>query len=107
LLYNNFNNCIDAGIFPNNLKLADLTPGHKNGDRQDKTNYRPISVLSTMSKIYERVIYDQISIKFNDLLSIYQCGFRKGYSTQHCLIVMLDKWKSSLDEGGYAGALLT
>ena len=107
LLYNNFNNCIDAGIFPNNLKLADLTPGHKNGDRQDKTKYRPISILSTMSKIYERVIYDQISIKFNDLLSIYQCGFRKGYSTQHCLIVMLDKWKSSIDKGGYAGALLT
>ena len=41
------------------------------------------------------------------ILSIYQCGFRKGYSTQHCLIVMLDKWKSSIDEGGYAGALLT
>ena len=107
LLYNNFNNCVNASIFPNNLKLADLTPGHKNGDRQNKSNYRPISILSTISKIYERVIYDQISTKFNDKLSIYQCGFRKGYSTQHCLMVMLDKWKSSLDEGGYAGALLT
>ena len=107
LLYNNFNNCVRDGSFPNNLKLADLTPGHKNGARQDKTNYRPISILSTISKLYERILYSQINNGFNDILSIYQCGFRKGFSTQHCLIAMLEKWKTSIDKGGYAGALLT
>ena len=43
----------------------------------------------------------------NKLLSPYLCGFRKGYSTEHCLIVMLEKWKKALDKTNYAGALLT
>ena len=81
--------------------------GHKNGERQCKTNYRPVSILSTVSKIYERILYRQVEIIFDEILSIYQCGFRKEFSSQHCLIVMLEKWKQSIDMGGCAGALLT
>ena len=55
LFNNNFNNCISTGKFPCNLKLADITPGHKNGERQCKTNDRPVSILSTALKTYSPV----------------------------------------------------
>ena len=78
LLYNNFNNCISTGKFPCNLKLADITPGHKNGERQCKTNYRPVSIISTVSKIYEMTLYRQVDIIFDEILSIYQVDLEKG-----------------------------
>ena len=47
--------------------------------------------LSNVSKIYERLLYDQIAAYFEHSFSIYQCGFHKGYSTQHCLLAMIEK----------------
>ena len=107
LIHGNFNSSISCGEFPNNLKLADITPAHKNGERQDKRNYRPVSILSPISKIYERILYNQLYNTFDDILSMSQCGFRKGFSAQHCLIVMLEKFKESIDKNGSWGALLT
>ena len=60
ILYNNLNNSIYSSSFPNNLKLADITPTHKNGERQEKENYRPVSILPSISKIYEKVLYKQL-----------------------------------------------
>ena len=97
LVHGNFNNSISRGMFPNNLTLADITPAHKNGERQLKGNYHPVSILSPISKIYERILYNQLYNTFDDILSISQCGFRKGFSSQHCLIVMLEKFKESID----------
>ena len=54
ILHNNFNNNIINGIFPLNLKLSDITPTHKKKDRIFKENYRPISILPAVSKIYEK-----------------------------------------------------
>ena len=96
-------NSISRGMFPNNLKLADITPAHKNGERQLKGNYRPVSILSLISKIYERILYNQLYNTFDNILSISQCGF----SSQHCLIVMLEKFKESIDRKECCGALLT
>ena len=59
-----------------------------------------------ISKIFERLMYDQISTYIGKHLSPYLCGFRKGHSTQHCLSVMLERWKSALDNSKIAGALL-
>ena len=97
ILHNNFNNNIINGIFPLNLKLSDITPTHKKKDRILKENYRPISILPAVSKIYEKLMAEQP----------IQCGFRKGFNAQHCLIYMIEKWKRSLDKKGEAGALLT
>ena len=80
------------GGFPNKLKLADITPSHKKDSRPDKTNYRPISILPV--KIHERLLYNQMDNYFIQFLSKYQFGFRKGFSAQHCLIVMVERWKS-------------
>ena len=75
--------------------------------RTDKKNYRPVSILPNLSKIYERLIHNQLSKFFECNLSELQCGFRKGFSAQDCLIVLIETWKRMLDKGGTCGALLT
>ena len=71
-----------------------------------KKNYGPVSILPTLSKVYERLIYDQLYPYF-DKISKFQCGFCKGLSVKQCLISMTEKWKKSLDSGGYSGVSLT
>ena len=93
--------------FPNSLKLADVTPAHKKEERIVKDNYRNVSILPPVSKIYEKEMFDQISAYVDKYLSPLLCGFRKCYSTQHCLSFMFDKWSKALDNGKIAGALLT
>ena len=70
--------------FQNTLKKADLTPVFKKDEKLLKTNYIQGSILPTVSKIYERYLYDQINEYFQPLFSKPQCGFRKGHSAQHC-----------------------
>ena len=104
--YENINQCISKLIFPSDLKLTDVTPFYKMKSKNFKDNYRPGSILSNISKIYKRCIYDQIQLFFNSLLSKCQCGFRRGYNTQHCFISLIEKWKKSVDNGVIFGALL-
>ena len=103
----NFNKCIIDGKFPDQLKKAHVSPIFKKGNHNDKTNYRPVSILPSLSKIYERLIYNQTNHMTENALSIFQCGFRKKYSTQHALIAMIEKAIKILDKGGTFGALLT
>ena len=60
-------------------------------EKTEESNYRSVSVLSNVSKIYERSLYDQIYSYFDKIFSIYQCGFRKRISTQHILLTMIGK----------------
>ena len=108
IIYNDFNNnLVHNSIFPESLKIANITPVFKKDSRTDKTNYWPVSILPNFSKIYERLIHNQLSNFFENNLSKFQCGFRKGFNAQDCLIVMVEKWKRMLDNGGTCGALLT
>ena len=75
--------------------------------KKKKKNYRPISILPNLSKSFERCTYDQLKDHFDKLLSKYQCGFRKGFSTQHCLLAMIEKLRKSLDSVGSSATLLT
>ena len=95
-----FNNAVNKGVFPNELKQADIKPIYKKESRNEKENYRPVSILPNLSKIFERCMYDQLKDHFNRLLSKYQCGFRKRFSTQHCLLAMIEKLGKRLDSGG-------
>ena len=72
-----FNKCIIDGTFSNQYKKTDVRPVFKKGNRNDKTNYRPLSILPSFSKIRERLIYNQIKQMTENALSIFQCGFRK------------------------------
>ena len=107
ILKTDINRCIIDSIFPINLKNADITPVFKSEDRLLKTNYRPVSILPTITKIYEKLFYIQIYEYFNSIFSKYLCGFRKGHSTQHCLLFILENLKKSLDNGFKTGILLT
>ena len=89
------------------MKYADVTPIHKKDDKTDKTSYRPISILPNLSKVYERLMYTQISPYFDSVFSKFQCGFRKVFNAQQCLLTMVEKSRKTLDEGGETGAVLT
>ena len=92
----------------NNLKSKKaVTPIHKKDDKTDKTNYCPISILPNLSKVYERLMYNQISPYFDSVFSKFQCGFWKGFNAQHFPLTMVEKWRKTLDEGGKTGAVLT
>ena len=95
----------ENGCFPDDLKLAEVSPIFKKNDDLDKENYRPVSVLFNVSKVFERIIYSQIDAFMQDKLSNLLTGFRKNHSTQHCLMYMLENWKNMLDKGGYVCAM--
>ena len=87
--------------------MTDITPAHKKDKKSNNDNYRPISILPSISKIFEKDMYEQIIAYIETHLSQYLCGFRKGYCTQHCLVLMLEKWRKALDKRNIAGTLLT
>ena len=97
----NFNKCIIGGKFLDQLKKADVSPVFK----KETIMIKPI-ILPSFSKIYEHLIYNQIKHMTGNALSIFQCGFRKKYSTQHVLIAMIEKVRKIFDKGGTFGALL-
>ena len=66
-----------------------------------------MSILPVISKIYERLMYDQMYKYFHQIFFKLQCGFRKGFSTQICLLYMIENWKESLDQDDHYGAVLT
>ena len=101
------NASISPSKFPNDLKEADVIPVYKKKSKLSKENYRPISILPNISKVYERCLYDQMSKYFETRFSKFQCGLRKGYSAQHCLLAMTEKRKTAVDNGGVFAALLT
>ena len=74
-------------------------------DPLNKENYRPVSLLSHMSKVFERLLHKQIETFMSNKLSNKLFGFRKNYNTQYCLTFMLDKWKDTLDKGKHVGAV--
>ena len=73
------------------LKYADVKSVLKKDDKRDKENYRSISILPSFSKVYERLIYNQMYPYFDKPFSKLQCGFRKGFNTQSWLITMIKK----------------
>ena len=86
LMFQNFSQSLVNDEFPHCLKQADVIPVFKKEEKLDKPNYRPVSILPVISKIYERLMYDQMYKYFDEIFSKFQCGFRKGFSTQHCLL---------------------
>ena len=88
--------------FPNKLKLA----VYKRKDPTLVENYRPVSVIHSVSEIFERIIQRQFSNYVDEFLSPYLCGYRKGFNTQYALLYLIEKWKKELDNKGYAGAIL-
>ena len=101
------NTSLESGEFPNSLKTARVTPIFKSGNHNDLSNYRPISVLPLLSKIYEKVVYRQIYefLERKDILFKNQFGFRCKKSTTNAIVNQLEYLYNHLDTNHYVFSL--
>ena len=102
-----FNASIETSTFPDIWKVARVIPIYKEGEKSDKSNYRPISVLPVLSRIFEKLIYDQLYqyLDGSGFLTSDQCGFRPLHSTATCLLKCTDDWYSGMDKGHFTGLI--
>ena len=98
---------LTTGVFPEDLKLARVNPIYKSGSKHSFDNYRPISVLPALSKIFEKCVYHQLMthLEDNNLLSENQFGFRRHRSTEHAITYFTDQIRKSMDKGQLTGAI--
>ena len=82
-----------------------MTPVFKKEDESNKENYRPVSVLSHTSKIFERIVFNQMNLFFESKFSLQLTGFRKNHCPQNALINMIEKWRHALDKGKKVGTI--
>ena len=100
------NEALKTGSFPDSRKCANVRPIYKKDNPFDKNYYRPVTILPLLSKVYERVIYEQTSYYFEPFFNEILCGFRRVHSTQHALSKLLTSWQNALDRGGFVGSIL-
>ena len=94
-----FNLSIKTGEYPDPLKIAKVIPIFKKGDPSLASNYRPISVLSCINKIFEKILFRRLYnfLEKYNILYEFQFGFRQGHSTEHALVEIIDKIKLAMD----------
>ena len=95
-----FNLSFSEGVFPSILKTCKVIPISKKDSQLNCSNYRPISLLSNIDKILERIMYNRVET--NNLIYSLQFGFRQKHSTSHALIHLTDKIREQLDKGNFA-----
>jgi len=102
-----FNLSLTTGIYIDDWKNARVTPIFKSENRRLCENYRPISILPIVSKVFEREVFKQVYtfLTDNNLLSKFQSGFRPKHSTLTALIQMCDQWMHDMDDGKLTGVL--
>ena len=99
-----FNLCVENGFFPDPFKIAVITPIHKKGNKNEISNYRPISVLCNLNKIFEELLNVRIKNYFtsNNLLSENQFGFREKKSTEQAVLNLIGRVMPAIDKKMYA-----
>ena len=102
-----FNFSIASGEFPSDWKVAKVCPLFKSGEKCDANNYRPISVLPSIARVFERILFEQIyrHLSNNKLLYSRQSGFRSLHSTVSALLDMTNDWCFNIDRGMVNGVL--
>ena len=97
---------LQTGIFPTDMKIANIVPVHKSGSFSSFDNYRPISVLPVLSKVIEKLVQRQLMefLDKNKLLSKFQFGFRRRLSKELAATCLLDEIRKSVDQGKLVGA---
>ena len=103
---NCFNTSLSSSSFPSELKRASITPVYKKDDATCVENYRPISILPTVSKVFEKLMAEQLIPFLQARFSKLLCGFRKAHSTQHALLRLLNRWQKALDDSNIVGTVL-
>ena len=107
ILTHTFNCSFNSNSFPKSFKLAKVIPIFKKGDKQDKNNYRPISILPIISLILERHVCQHLKayLENNNLFYYRLSGFRENHSCQTALTKLLDDWISAIDKHEIVGTL--
>lgn len=103
-----FNLSLANGVFPNDWKTARVVPIFKAaGNKSDLSNYRPISILPVVTKVFEHLVCSQLHSYLHEfnLLTDSQSGFRPGHSTQDLILKVVDDWRVSLDKDNIVGTL--
>ena len=102
-----YNTCIEKNYFPKALKLSKIIPLHKSGNVNDPSNYRPISILSALSKPLEKHIYKHIDnhISRNNLLHPNQSGFRSHHSCHTAVTNLVDQWLCNINDNQFTGVI--
>ena len=102
-----FNRSINTGIFPEEWKCSKVVALLKEGDRKDLNNYRPISIIPVVAKVFERIIHDQVNtfLVDNGLLSNSQSGFPLRHSTTTALLEATNEWAFNIDRGNVNAAV--
>ena len=101
-LTKSINYTINEGKFPAELKHSEVIPLFKKEDPLKKENYRPVSLLPHLSKVFERMIYKQINVYTENKLSKFIRGFKKLHGTLlHSMVIMLEKWRRALVKKEY------
>ena len=101
------NQSLNTGIFPDKLKLAKIIPVHKKGSKHSTENYRPISLLPSISTIFEKIVFEQLYSYFvkHNYLCNNQYGFRKQHSTEYAVLEIVDRIAYALEKGNMPLAL--
>ena len=100
-----FNRCIDSCTFPTNMKMAEICPVYKKLDNLSKENYRSVNLLIVFSKLFERLMAEQLTNYFEDILSPLLSAYRKGYSCQHVILNLTEYWRRALDDNKCIGTI--
>ena len=102
-----FNKSLGTASFPDSWKTARVTPIFKDGEKDDKSNYRPISILPLIAKVFERIVFNQLYeyLQRNFLLYRRQSGFKEFFSTISCLLVNVDGWYWRSKTGHYTASV--
>ena len=100
-----FNTSLETNQFPDPWKIARVSPIFKDGEKTEKSNYRPISVLPVVSRLFEKLVFNQLYLYLNDncFINSNQSGFRELHSTVTCLLKNTDDLYSGMDTGNLAG----
>ena len=99
------NSMITQSLFVDQAKRSSITPVFEKDNRKENKNYRPISVLSCLSKVLEKIIFQQMGTYFENIFSPCLSGFRKPYGCQGVLMRMTEKWRTMLDNKKVIAAL--
>ena len=103
-----FNLSFTTGTFPTLLKTAKVIPIHKKDSKSNFTNYRPISLLSNLDKILEKLMHSRLStfLYIKDIIYPLPFGFHQNYFTSYALILLTETIKEALDQGKYGCGIL-
>ena len=93
-------------MFPDELKCAEIAPAYKKKNKLHKENHRPISNLTSISKVIEGIMGDQMRSYMSKKLSDYLAAYRKGYSCEQVLMKVIEDWRTALDQNEYVGCIL-